>query len=55
MLRAKSGSGRGCAPCCTAGGSAPAYSDPEFDAAAQAARRARPEDLVPLPGWDDTR
>ena len=34
---------------------AAAYSDPEFDAAAQAARRARPEDLVPLSGWDDTR
>jgi hypothetical protein len=32
---------------------ATAYSDPGFDLAAQAARRARPEDLIPLPGWDD--
>lgn len=34
---------------------ATAYSDPGFDAAAQAARHARPEDLVPLPGFDDKR
>ena len=34
---------------------ATAYADPGFDAAAQAARRARPEDLLPLPGWDHTR
>ena len=34
---------------------AAAYSDPGFDAAAQAARRTRPEDLVPLPGWDNTQ
>lgn len=29
---------------------ATAYSDPGFDAAAQAARDARPEDLTPVPG-----
>lgn len=34
---------------------ATAYTDPGFDAAAQAARDARPEDLVRLPGWDDKR
>ncbi|GAB7146038.1 DUF6247 family protein [Mycobacterium riyadhense] len=34
---------------------ATAYADPGFDAAAQAARDARPEDLLPLPGWDDMR
>ena len=34
---------------------ATAYSDPGFDASAQAARHARPEDLVPLPGWDHKR
>lgn len=34
---------------------ATAYTDPGFDDAAQAARDARPEDLVPLPGWDDNR
>ena len=32
---------------------ATAYADPGFEDAAQAARRARLEDLVPLPGWDD--
>ncbi|MFI0447005.1 DUF6247 family protein [Actinomadura sp. 6N118] len=30
---------------------AAAYSDPEFDTAAEQARHARPEDLTPLPGW----
>lgn len=34
---------------------ATAYTDPGFDAAAQAAHDARPEDLVPLPGFDDKR
>ncbi len=34
---------------------ATAYADPGFDVAAQTARDARPEDLVPLPGWDDRR
>ena len=32
---------------------ATAYRDPEFDAAARAARDARPDDLAPIPGWDD--
>jgi hypothetical protein len=32
---------------------ATAYADPGFEAAAQTARQADPEDLVPLPGWDD--
>lgn len=32
-----------------------AYSDPGFDAAAQAARDARPEDLAPVPGLADWR
>ncbi|MGF2944006.1 DUF6247 family protein [Mycobacterium sp. Lab-001] len=32
---------------------ATAYCDPGFEAAAQTARDPRPEDLVPLPGWDD--
>lgn len=34
---------------------ATACTDPGFHAAAEAARRARPEELVPLPGWDDKR
>ena len=34
---------------------ATAYADPGFHAAAQAARGARPEDLIPLPGWDYKR
>ncbi len=34
---------------------ATAYSDPDFHAAAQAAGDARPDDLIPLPGWDDRR
>lgn len=34
---------------------ATAYADPGFAIAADAARRARPEALVPLPGWTDTR
>ena len=34
---------------------ATAYADPGFAAAAHTAARARPEDLVPLPGWDDGR
>jgi len=28
-----------------------AYSDPEFPAAVREARDARPDDLVPVPGW----
>ncbi|MGD9620654.1 MAG: DUF6247 family protein [Mycolicibacterium sp.] len=32
-----------------------AYADPGFHAAAQSAHDARPEDLLLLPGWDDTR
>jgi hypothetical protein len=28
-----------------------AYSDPEFSAAVREARDARPEDLIPVPGW----
>ena len=32
-----------------------AYSDPEFNAAAQAARSARPEDVTPVPGLADLR
>jgi hypothetical protein len=32
---------------------ATAYADPGFQAAAQAASQADPQDLVPLPGWDD--
>lgn len=32
-----------------------AYSDPEFDAAARAARSARPEDLTTVPGLADFR
>lgn len=34
---------------------ATAYADPEFEASAQAARDARPEDLAPVPGWADLR
>jgi hypothetical protein len=34
---------------------AAAYSDPGFEAAAQAARDARPEDLAPVPGLADWR
>jgi hypothetical protein len=34
---------------------ATAYADPGFDAAAQAARDAHPEDLIALPGWNDRR
>lgn len=34
---------------------ATAYNDPGFHTAARAARDARPEDLFPLPGWDDKR
>jgi hypothetical protein len=34
---------------------AAAYSDPGFERAAQAAREAGPEDLVPLPGWAPER
>jgi hypothetical protein len=30
---------------------AAAYADPDFEAAAQEARSARPEDLHPVPGW----
>jgi len=30
-----------------------AYSRPQFEASAQAARDARPEDLVPVPGWEN--
>jgi Family of unknown function (DUF6247) len=30
---------------------ATAYADPGFEASAQAARDARPEDLVPVAGW----
>ena len=32
---------------------ASAYSDPDFEAAMQEARDARPEDLIPVPGWAD--
>jgi Family of unknown function (DUF6247) len=28
-----------------------AYSDPEFSTAVREARDARPEDLIPVPGW----
>jgi DNA invertase Pin-like site-specific DNA recombinase len=34
---------------------ATAYADPQFEASAQAARDARPEDLTPVPGWADRR
>ena len=34
---------------------ATAYSDPEFSAAAHAAREARSEDLTPVPGLADLR
>lgn len=34
---------------------AAAYSDPKFEASAQAAREAGPDDLIPLPGWADRR
>jgi len=34
---------------------AAAYADPQFEASAQAARDARPEDLTPVPGWPDRR
>jgi hypothetical protein len=30
---------------------AAAYADPQFEAAMQEARDARPEDLIPVPGW----
>lgn len=34
---------------------ATAYSDPEFERSAQAARRARPEELTTVPGWPNLR
>jgi len=34
---------------------AAAYSDPEFAVAMQEARDARPEDMIPVPGWPDRR
>ncbi len=32
-----------------------AYADPGFEVARRAASTARPEDLIPLPGWDYDR
>jgi Family of unknown function (DUF6247) len=34
---------------------AAAYADPQFEVAMQEARDARPEDLIPVPGWSDPR
>jgi Family of unknown function (DUF6247) len=34
---------------------AAAYADPQFEVAMQEARDARPEELIPVPGWSDRR